>query len=198
MNSRPSAATVAGIAALAAFTIFITWRAKALESALLRRGETPAIVNKPAPEFSLSSLDGRTISLADYHGKKKLVVSFWASWCGPCRMEMPALRAFYEKYRKSSDNFELLAVSIDENRRDAETFATEEKLPFPVLLDLTSKTADAFGVDGIPTLFVIDENGKIIYGHVGLEPALEFMLAHQLGFETGTKGEGIADVQSSN
>jgi peroxiredoxin len=198
MKSRPSSAAIAGITALAAFTIFISWRAKALETTLLRRDETPPVVNKPAPQFSLEALDGRTISLADYHGKKKLVVTFWASWCGPCRMEMPALRAFYQKHRNSSDKFELLAVSIDDRRRDAENFAAEEKLPFPVLLDLDSKTADAFGVEGIPTLFVIDENGKIIYGHVGLEPAMEFMLAHQLGFETGTKGGGAGDGESSN
>jgi peroxiredoxin len=186
MKPRPSAAAIAGIVVLAAFTVFITWRAKALESSLSHRRETPPVVGKAAPEFSLSSLDGRAISLSDYRGKKKLVVSFWASWCGPCRMEMPVLQAFYEKHRDSSDKFELLAISIDDNRRDAEAFANEEKLPFPVLLDLSSKTADAFGVDGIPTLFVIDENGKTMYGHLGVEPALDFMLARELGFKTAT------------
>ena len=189
MKPRPSAAAIVGIVALAAFTVFITWRAKALESALSHRSETPPLVGKPAPEFSLSSLDGRTISLADYRGKKKLVVSFWASWCGPCRLEMPSLRAFYEKHRDASDKFEFLAISIDDNRRDAEAFANEEKLPFPVLLDLNSKTADAFGVDGIPTLFVIDENGKTIYGHLGFEPALEFALVHELGLKPTILGE---------
>jgi peroxiredoxin len=198
MNSRPSAPTVVGIAALAAFTIFITWRAKALETTLLRRDETPLLVNKPAPDFSLPSLDGRTVSLADYHGKKKLVVSFWASWCGPCRLEMPTLRSFYQKHRSSSDSFELLAISIDDNRRDAREFATDEKLPFPVLLDLDSKTADSFGVEGIPTLFVIDENGKIIYGQVGFDASMEVMLAHHLGFELTPKTGGAADGESSH
>ena|SRR5713101_9283917 len=74
MRSKLSAPAALGIAALVAFTIFITWRAMKLESSVFERARTPALVNKGAPEFSLSSLDGRTISLADYHGKKKLWV----------------------------------------------------------------------------------------------------------------------------
>lgn len=185
MGSKLSVSTALGIAVLAAFTVFITWRAKRLETAMLERARTPALTNKSAPAFELPSLDGRTISLADYRGQKKLVVSFWASWCGPCRMEMPSLRAFYERYHKDSNNFEILAISIDDRQKDAEEFANEEKLPFPVLLDLKSKVAEAYEVEGIPVLFVIDENGKVIYGHEGLDQLMEFQLAQHLGLKIG-------------
>ena len=71
-------------------------------------------MNKQAPEFKLMTLTGDQISSSDYRGKKKLVVSFWASWCGPCRMELPELQAFYEKYHAKNDSFEILAISTDE------------------------------------------------------------------------------------
>jgi len=198
MRVKLSPAAAFGIAAFAAFTIFITWRAKKLERTLLERARTPALVNKVAPDFALASLDGRTISPADYHGKKKLIVSFWASWCGPCRMEMPVLRTFYERHHKTSDTFELLAISIDDNRADAASFAAQEKLPFPVLLDLTSKTANAYGVDGIPTLFIISESGKVIYGHAGFDGMLEFQLARELGFDARPGDGGAANDGSSH
>jgi peroxiredoxin len=197
MRTKLSPPAILGIAALAAFTIFITWRAKKLEYAIQQRAETPMLTNKPAPQFDLPALDGREISLADYHGKK-LVVSFWASWCGPCRLEMPALRSFYQRYHKSSDNFEILAISIDDNRRDAEEFAVEEKLPFPVLLDLRSKVAEVYGVEGIPVMFIIDENGKVIFGHVGFDAALEFQLAQELGIKLEVNATGVGNGQPSH
>ena len=187
------------IAALAAFSVFITWRAKKLEMTLLKRSEGPAIANnETAPEFALPSLDGRTVSLADYRGKKKLVVSFWASWCGPCRMEMPALRTFYEQHRKTSDNFEILAISLDEDREDAEAFAAKEKLPFPVLLDPRNTTAQIYGAESIPTLYVVDENGKVVYGEVGYDMMLEAQLALHLGFPIGQKEAGTASDGTSH
>jgi peroxiredoxin len=199
VKRKPSARVIFAITALAAFTAFITWRAKSLETAVLRRGENPAIAdNDPAPAFALQSLDGRTVSLADYRGKKKLVVSFWASWCGPCRMEMPALRTFYEQHRRTTDNFEILAISVDEDRADAEAFASKEKLPFPVLLDLQSTAAQAYGAEAIPTLYVVDENGKVIYGQVGYDAALEIQLARHLGIQTEAKEAGTTSDGTSH
>ena len=198
VRAKPSVAAVGAIVVLALFTIFITWRAKRLETAFLRRAETPALIQQMAPDFSLTSLDGRTVSLADYHGKKKLVLSFWASWCGPCRLEVPALQSFYERHRKDSDQFEILAISIDEERAPAEAFAMEMKPPFPMLLDLSGKTATAYHVESIPAVYVVDENGKVIYGHVGYDIALVTQLESELGLKTDTKDAGAPFGQSSH
>ena len=199
MRVKPTARAILAIAALAAFSVFITWRAKKLETALLEQGDRPAIANnEPAPEFALPSLDGRTVSLADYRGKKKLVVSFWASWCGPCRMEMPALRTFYEQHRKNSDNFEIVAISLDEDTEDAQAFATKEKLPFPVLLDPRNTTAQAYGAETIPTLYVVDENGKVVYGEVGYDVLLQMQLARYLGIPSEQKEVGTASDGTGN
>jgi peroxiredoxin len=180
------------IVLLVAFTIFITWKAKLLEKNALGRA-TLALVNKPAPEFQLTSLDGRAVSLADYRGKKKLVVSFWASWCGPCRMELPALRKFYEQNRKNGEEFEVLAISIDEDIEAAQSYATKTKLSFPVLLDSDHKTANAYSVEGIPVLYVIDKDGKVIYGHEGFEPYMEVRLSSELGLNK-KKAQGDSAV----
>jgi peroxiredoxin len=197
MARKPSPAAIAAIAALAAFTVFITWKAKRLETGLEGPDATEALINKPAPPFSLSKLDGTTVSLADYRGKK-VVVSFWASWCGPCRMEMPVLRAFYEKNHKLHDNFEILAVSLDDNRRDPEEYAESLKLSFPVLLDLDSATGKAYGAESIPTLYVIDESGTVRYGQVGFDPSLELQLYRQLGIKPRNPFGVTDDGESSH
>ena len=135
MKQRPSPRAIIAIVVLAAFTIFITWRAKRFEKSLLQGDEPSALIDKPAPAFSLDSLDGRRIALSDYRGKRTLVVAFWASWCGPCRLELPALRDFYKKNHRDSSDFEFLAIDVDDEKSDAAAAAAGDKLPFPVLLD---------------------------------------------------------------
>jgi peroxiredoxin len=171
------------VVALALFTIWITWRAKALEIGSLHHpsAHQPPL-NKPAPAFSLPGLDGHPVTLADYRGRN-VVVTFWASWCGPCRMEMPILRNFYERTHKEHTDFEILAISIDTAREDAATAASELKIPFTVLHDGAGKISDQYGVDAIPTLFVIGKSGDLIYAHTGLDMSLEIMLAQQLGIK---------------
>ncbi|MFZ0595094.1 MAG: TlpA disulfide reductase family protein [Bryobacteraceae bacterium] len=198
MRSQPSARGVAGIVVLAAFTIWITERAKVLEKGPNHNYQALAILHKRAPDFSLPALDGRVISLSDYHGKKKLVLSFWASWCGPCRLELPALRSFYQRAHKSDTDFELLAISIDDTREAAKAAVEETRLPFPVLLDLRQTAANAYSVYGIPTLFIIDKNGRVAYGGVGFDARLEFILASQLGIDPKTISPGAADVRAGH
>jgi peroxiredoxin len=174
---------VAAIAVLAAFTIFITWRVKRLEKSVLSRTAASVMISRSAPEFTLAALNGNAVSLADYRGKKTVVVSYWASWCGPCKVELPELREFYKRYHKADANFEILAISIDEQKADAEKYAEAEKLPFPVLFDPQSKTAEAYSVEGIPTMFVIDKDGKIVHAHAGLEQAMQIQLMGELGLK---------------
>jgi len=180
---RPTAIRIVLLAALAAFTIWITWKAKALESSSTTTSEAPRMVGQQAPDIRLKGLDGSTFSLADYRGKKSVVVSFWASWCGPCRMEMPALATFYRQKHTLDSTFEVLAVSIDENVEAARTAAKELDIPFPVLLDADHSAADAYGVEAIPAIFVVDKDGMIKFGHVGYDMGMEYLVARQLGIE---------------
>jgi peroxiredoxin len=191
------AAQIAGIAAVAVFTVFITWRAKVLETRLDGQSETAVMVNRQAPAFSLPSLSGQRVSLASYRGEK-VVVTFWASWCGPCRMEMPALRSFYDEYHTGDAKFEILAVSLDDDRAGPAKFAANEKIPFPVLLDLTQQTADAYGADAIPTLYVIDEQGKVIFGRVGYDTTMPYQLARALGINITPASAGTMHVNPGN
>jgi peroxiredoxin len=183
MRSRPSVGAALAISALAAFSVWITWRAKSLESRSHTADRPSALLNKWAPDFELPALDGRMVSLAQQRGKRKVVVSFWASWCGPCRMELPAPRTFYERTHKPDSDFEIVSISLDEDRDSAERMTKELKLPFPVLLDPSQKSAAAYGVVGIPALFIIDKRGRITYGGAGFDPSFEYVLATQLGID---------------
>jgi peroxiredoxin len=189
-TARPSAPAVLGIVVLALLTILLTWRASILETALQRQSEQPELVDKPAPDFSALTLDGRTVSLTDFRGQKKLVVTFWASWCGPCRLEMPSLIQFYKTNHRDTSDFEILAVSIDEDPRAAADFATAMKLNFPILVDPDKKIANAYQVEGIPTMFVIDKDGKVVYGRAGYDATMTFQLASELGIKDNKNAEG--------
>lgn len=171
------------------FTLWIGWRAKALELHSNHSRNVSQLMDKPAPAFDLESLDGRRVSLASYRGKP-VAVTFWASWCGPCRMELPALTRFYQQTRKSGSDFEILAISIDDTREAAQGAANTLKIPFPVLLDLDSRIAGSYHVDSIPTLFVIDKSGKVVWSNVGFSIAIEGMLSTQLGIRNYSPAAG--------
>lgn len=183
MSRKPTPLQVLLLVALVLFTAFITWRAKKTEISLASHDTISVLQGKPAPSFSLASLDGKRVSLADYRGKKKVVISYWASWCGPCRVELPQLKHFYEKYHKDDSDFEVVAISIDEDRDDAEHFAQKTKLPFPVLLDMQQQAAEAYSVEAIPATFIVDKEGKVKQTKTGLDEAMEIDLIVQLGLK---------------
>src|SRR6516164_9181025 len=105
---------ILALLALLLFTAFITWRTKKIERALAAHDSSASLRGRAAPNFSLDSLEGSRVSLAEFRGKKKVVVSYWASWCGPCRVELPELKQFYEKYHKKDSDFEVVAISVDD------------------------------------------------------------------------------------
>jgi len=180
MERKLTAREVLGIVLVTALAVLLAWRLQHIESAFLRGRNPAALQGKQAPGFSLPSLEGRRVSLSDYRGKK-LVIAYWASWCGPCLMEMPSLGGFYRSYHKPDSGFEVLAISIDEDRSRAESYARAERLPFPVLLDPDSRAADAYLVGAIPALFVVETNGRVSYAETGAGEMLETRLAARLG-----------------
>lgn len=111
-----------------------------------------------APDFTLSSLDGSQISLSDYKGQVVLV-NLWATWCPPCKAEMPTINAFYETHR--DDGFVVLAVNSQEGVTTVKDFIQTNGFSFPVLLDTHGEVMDRYRVRALPTSFIIDRNGTI-------------------------------------
>ena len=125
----------------------------------------PAKVKFPAPELTLTDSQGVSRSLADYRGQVVLV-NLWATWCPPCKEEMPTLQAFYDKYRESG--FIIVAINDGDPKADVLQFVEDYELTFPVWLDPTYiATEQAFNTLNLPTSFVIDRSGTIQLTWVG-------------------------------
>ena len=156
---------------IAVFFLFPTCTAKAqsksssgIEKVFADAG-LPFYLNQVSPrEFSLRTLTGETQSLNALKGKV-VFVNFWATWCGPCRVEMPSMEALYNKYKK--DGLEILAVNVGENQQAVQAFMRSTGLSFPALLDADGSVSRSYGVQAIPTSFLIDRNGNIVSRLVG-------------------------------
>lgn len=124
-----------------------------------------ATTPEKAYDFRLKDLSGKMVRLSD-HKNKVVVVNFWATWCPPCRSEMPSIQAFYNKFK--NQGVALLAINLDgKNAGFVKSFMDKNKYSFPVLLDDNGKTANSYGVRGIPATFVIDRTGRIVDRHIG-------------------------------
>ncbi|HAQ07968.1 MAG TPA: alkyl hydroperoxide reductase [Bacillus bacterium] len=115
-----------------------------------------------APTIKLKNLAGTEVNLGDLKGKK-VMLNFWATWCPPCKAEMPAMEQFYKKY---SDEVEILAVNLDP-QNDVAGFVNEYGLTFPILLDQGGETQHTYSILSIPTTLIIDEEGIIQKKHIG-------------------------------
>lgn len=113
----------------------------------------------------MPTLDGETVQLSDFEGQV-VVVNFWATWCGPCVVEMPELQAFYEEYE--SQGVEMLGINLGESPEIAEEFIVERDITYPIILDQDGNIADFYALRGQPTTVVFDQNGEIVYTHTGL------------------------------
>lgn len=133
---------------------------------------------KPAPAFDLSDLSGDKVSLASYRGKA-LLINFWATWCGPCRIETPWIVELRNKY--APQGFEVLGVDTEGDdlvpgdkagwakaTAAARKFASQEEISYPMLLDGDSISRDYGGLDDLPTSFYVDRKGVVVAAQVGL------------------------------
>ncbi len=123
----------------------------------LPSAEDPSVGN-PAPDFQLSDLDGKTVSLSDFQGKPVLI-NFWASWCRPCWAEMPYIQQVYEEW--SDRGLVVLTINWGDPSSKIKEFMRDYELSFPVLLDTKRVVAEKYEVWSIPTTFFIDKNGII-------------------------------------
>ena len=123
-------------------------------------------INPPfeAKDFTLEDLRGSMMSLKDFRGKV-ILLNFWASWCGPCRIEMPAMELLWQVFQ--DDDFVILAVDVRERRDEVSSFIEENDYTFPTLLDSWGRVADIYSVRSYPTTFLIDREGKVVGKAVG-------------------------------
>lgn len=137
-----------------------------------------ARIGEPAPAFTLESLDGETVSLADYEGRPVLV-TFWASWCVPCRKEFPVLRDALEE---RAGEFDVVAIAYQDLERDSRAFLDETGATWPSLVDPNGKVARSYGVVGIPQTFFVSADGVVrdrvfgITSHDALDEPLDALL----------------------
>jgi len=127
-------------------------------------------VKQVAPDFTLASNTGSNIRLKDLRGKV-VMINFWATWCAPCRKELPLLNILYNKYK--SKGFVLLGVNIDDRSTLAKKMLKELKINFPVLFDHNQATSEAYDLQAMPSTFILDKNGVIRFSHYGYKSGYE-------------------------
>lgn len=152
--------TIMVVILIAALFIFFYPQSEKPQSDLAKTGSD---MGNRAPDFSLQNLNEKEIKLSDYQGEK-VFINFWASWCPPCKAEMPDLQRLNENYQ---DQIVILTINVGESKAAAINFMMMHNFSFPVLLDQDKAAAQDYLVRGIPSSYFIDQNGIIINKTVG-------------------------------
>lgn len=140
-------------------------------AALLPAVARPAdLLSRPAPDFALRASTGKAVRLSEHLGDVVLV-NFWATWCGPCRQEMPLLDEISRKYQLAG--LRLLSINIDEDSEAALEMAQTLKVTYPVLFDTRQEVSRAYRVDALPVTVLIDRAGVVRYVSEGYKPGYE-------------------------
>ena len=137
----------------------------------------PAQAASPAPDFTLKTLAGPNLKLSEQRGQVVLI-NFWATWCAPCKQEMPHLNRLSDKYRDAG--FVLLGVNVDDDPKKAAAEAARLGIRFPVLLDEAKAVSKLYGLDAMPTTFVVDRDGQVRHVHQGYRNGLETVVDQQI------------------
>ncbi|HUH37656.1 MAG TPA: TlpA disulfide reductase family protein [Spongiibacteraceae bacterium] len=135
---------------------------------------TPALAAKTlqgeAPDFTLKSNSGKNLRLSELRGQV-VMINFWASWCGPCRQEMPILDALHKRYAKAG--FSVLGVNVEQDSGLADQLLKDIPVSFPVLYDPDSVVSKLYDVDAMPSTVMVDRDGRMRYLHRGYKPGYE-------------------------
>ena len=142
-----------------------------LAAAALAGCSTPAKPTSSVPQFSLTSLEGKTVAMKDL-ANKVVIIDFWATWCGPCREEIPHLNQLYSELK--SKGLEIVGISMDSDGTDGvKDFVREFRMQYPVVMG-DEKLAESFGgIIGLPTTLIIDRSGQVAKKYIGLPPAAD-------------------------
>lgn len=132
---------------------------------------------QPAPDFTLKRAEGGNLRLAEQRGQVVLI-NFWASWCGPCRVEMPHLNRLHDKYK--AGGFMVLGVNIDDDPRHGAATAARWGLRFPVLLDAEKTVTRTYDLGAMPSTVLVDRDGRIRYLHRGYRDGMEVEYERQI------------------
>ena len=124
----------------------------------------------PAPDFALKSDSGENLRLSEFRGEV-VMINFWASWCGPCRQEMPLLDELYAQYQPMG--FTILGVNVEEDSSKAKQMLSDAPVNFPVLFDNDSEVSKLYNVVAMPSTVLVDRNGNVRYLHQGYKPGYE-------------------------
>jgi thiol-disulfide isomerase/thioredoxin len=145
----------------------------------------------PAPEFKLSALDGKPLTLAALEGKV-IFLNFWATWCGPCRAEIPDLIALQDRYK---DRLQIIGLNVDDEQADIQKYVEEMGINYPVAMTSNDLRIQYGGIPALPTSFVLDTEGRVVQKHVGLwNPAVyETEIRALLGMPIMAKVETFED-----
>jgi peroxiredoxin len=172
MKPLPYAWIAAGIL-FAGATVWINYEVKVNLQTDDHIGSTRKLgeinVGQAAPDFAAQDLSQQTVTLASFRGQKVVVLDFWATWCGPCRMAMPGLQTLQDEFK--GRGVEFLSINQGESPEQAGDFMSKKGYGFHVLLDPDSSIGAQYGVQGIPTLMAVDKQGVVRWIRVGYLPS---------------------------
>ncbi|MDH3620347.1 MAG: TlpA family protein disulfide reductase [Gammaproteobacteria bacterium] len=132
---------------------------------------------QPAPDFALKSSTGQNLRLSEFRGDV-VMINFWATWCGPCRQEMPLLDELHARYQRAG--FSLLGVNIDDDSSRAMDMIEELGVNFPVLFDARKEVSKLYDVEAMPVTVIVDRKGTVRYIHHGYKPGYESKYQDQI------------------
>ncbi len=130
-----------------------------------------------APDFKLANRAGGEITLAELRGQV-VMINFWASWCGPCRQEFPALDEMYRKYKPMG--FTMVGINVESEKADAERFLGMRPVTFPILFDPQNAVSGSYGVKAMPTTVIVDRQGRLRWQHMAYKPGDEAKYIEQI------------------